>query len=124
MLSISCLFVLETPSLHVTGTGRTALNVSKFKKGCRCVSEEACCTQTCMSADCNATQLKIMSLRYDKFVQACHEQHCNGVCVSRIVYPYFKLCTILGSLDLNFTQKLRLYSRVVNKLTKCNAAIK
>ena len=48
------------------------------------VCEEAYCTQTGMSADCNVTLLKIMRLQYNRIVEARHEQHFNEVCISRI----------------------------------------
>ena len=44
------------------------------------VFEEACCTQPCISVGCNVVRLKIMSLYYNRFLQACHKQHCNEVC--------------------------------------------
>ena len=108
MLLISCYLSWNSPSLHIAGTGRPALIDILFQfstllrgrggeegggEGGQCVKiqkmvvdvfDEAYGTQTGMSADCNVTQLKIMSLQYNRIVEARHEQHCNEVCVSRI----------------------------------------
>ena len=111
MLSISCYLSWNSPSLHIDGTGRPALIDTLFQfivkgegGGAMChnskmvvdVFEEAYGTQTGMSADCNVTKLKIMSLQYNRIVETRHEQHCNEVCVSRM---YIRSLNFALSLD-------------------------
>ena len=80
MLLISCYLSWNSPSLHTAGTGRPALMDILFQfstllrggGGSMCrnskmvvdVFEEAYSTQTGISADCNVTKLKIISIHY------------------------------------------------------------